>query len=70
MKHKTAHKTQNNQQQNNTKPITTPFPYMGIHGNTFGNTWEYMYSQGLGNTWEYIGNTSAEIVYKSIYRSL
>ena len=38
------------EQQNNTKPITTPFPYMGIHGNTFGNTW--VYSQGL---WEYMG---------------
>lgn len=26
---------------------------MGIHGNTFGNTWEYW--EYIGNTWEYVG---------------
>jgi hypothetical protein len=32
---------------------TRPFPYWEYIGNTFGNTWEYMYSQGR---WE-VGNT-------------
>ena len=56
-------------------PRNFSLPYMGIHGNTFGNTctWEYMYSQGLweymGLHWEYTCRNSLQ-VYIGLYKGV